>query len=593
MSVDNNSVDNFLNNLRNFDNLLNHSWNNNDFFYNFFNLHNFGYFNHLFNDLIDIDSNLFYSFNHFWNLDNLLNHYLYWLLNNDFYNSNGLNLNDLRNFDNSVFIDNNFDDLSVLNFLNSNLSDNFWDFLYSLNDHWNVVSSFNNFLNLSNSLEWSFNNSFNFFYSFFVNYLFLNNFDFLDDWDLNSNFNNLLNHLRNFNNSFVDLIDNNWSLVDNFDNVCYFLNVIDNFPCSLNFNFFNNDFLLFGEDVIFVDFHNLFYNLLNDCWHFKNLFDDFFNNDYFFLDHFNFSVLNDRHVDNFLNNSWNLNMYDFLNNNFDSDYFWNFDDSFYDLFNDSWNFNWLLDFSFNNNNFVMIDIDVFIDLDWDVNDFLDFNNLSLLNDSFDNLLDWHDLRNFNDSVNNFLDNFFDLNNLRDNSEDFKNIVNVDNIHNFCIDHTDNSLIDIEDHLVTISSLELFNFLKESFEKNSKMKFNSSGFLAAEGVDVFDSVDVRDVFHNFNNSVKLVNFNDVNKFLVEELGQSCVTLFSKFGIFGDEFLHLNCQHVDQVLGSGIRNWNFNNSVLEINNVSDSINERNINAFSSDQSVQLALEVKNNS
>jgi hypothetical protein len=55
------------------------------------------------------------------------------------------------------------------------------------------------------------------------------------------------------------------------------------------------------------------------------------------------------------------------------------------------------------------------------------------------------LRHFNNAFNDFLDNFFDFNDLGDNSEHLQYVIDVDNSHDFLIDHSDNSLIDFQSH----------------------------------------------------------------------------------------------------------------------------------------------------
>ena len=48
-----------------------------------------------------------------------------------------------------------------------------------------------------------------------------------------------------------------------------------------------------------------------------------------------------------------------------------------------------------------------------------------------------------------------------------------------------------------------------------MEFNSSGLFTAISIDIFYSVDVRYIFNNFYNSIKLINFDDIDELLLEK------------------------------------------------------------------------------
>ena len=184
--------------------------------------------------------------------------------------------------------------------------------------------------------------------------------------------------------------------------------------------------------------------------------------------------------------------------------FWNFNNSVNNFFNNSGNFNNLFNFFFNCDNFIMMYINVFNDFNWDMNYSFNLNNLRFFNDLLNNFFDCYNLRNFNNSINNFLNDFFNFNNLWNNSENFQNIIYINDIHDFSINHSNNSLINVWYN--TSFSFKFFELFKDCFKKNSKMEFYSSWFFTAVCINVFYSVDVWYIFNNFYNSVKWINFN---------------------------------------------------------------------------------------
>lgn len=56
-----------------------------------------------------------------------------------------------------------------------------------------------------------------------------------------------------------------------------------------------------------------------------------------------------------------------------------------------------------------------------------------------------------------------------------------------------------------------------------MELDSSRFLTAIGIDVFNFDHLWDVLHDFNKPVDLIYLNDIDKLLLEELGQSDIHL----------------------------------------------------------------------
>ncbi len=138
-------------------------------------------------------------------------------------------------------------------------------------------------------------------------------------------------------------------------------------------------------------------------------------------------------VDNF--SDWNclLNLNYFLAESFNSLDLGYFLDDFNDAILESRNFNDFLIVSFHLHYFILdaVDNNWHFDRNWhsDLNlDYLlNFNNLLYY------LFNSHNLRYFNYSLDYLLDYLFNLYDLGDNSEDFKNIIYIDNAHNLLID----------------------------------------------------------------------------------------------------------------------------------------------------------------
>ena len=75
--------------------------------------------------------------------------------------------------------------------------------------------------------------------------------------------------------------------------------------------------------------------------------------------------------------------------------------------------------------------------------FLNLSDFLNLNNFFNNFFNSHDLRYFHDTIDNLLDDLLNLDHFRDNPKDFQNVINIDNSHNFLVNHTDDSLIDFK------------------------------------------------------------------------------------------------------------------------------------------------------
>ena len=148
LSIFNNSVNNFLNDLRNFHNFLDNSRDNNYFFDNLLDLNDFGNFHHLFNDFVNIYSHLFYPFNSFRNLNNFFNKNLNWIINIDINSCRLFYFNDFRNFNNFGYDFFDFNYSWIFDFFNDNLCDNLRNSYNFFLNNWNLNFSINNFLDL-------------------------------------------------------------------------------------------------------------------------------------------------------------------------------------------------------------------------------------------------------------------------------------------------------------------------------------------------------------------------------------------------------------------------------------------------------------
>lgn len=306
---------NFFNNSWNLNNFLNDSWNWHNFFNNFFDLDNFWYFNHLFNDLFNYDS--FY-------LDDLL-------LNDDWNRDFNLNLSDnlLLNWykSNDFLIDDSRLRLNV-RYLHFDIN---WFFLLEVkrNNFFNFkILCDENFLSV-----WLFNNYFNLLNDFFSVSL-----DKVSHFDQNLLFN--LSHdffflnNRNFNHFFLnDFVRND--LLDNFSHSDFSLFSIGNEPWNFT--------IQIHSLTIVNDKRNLFLNF-NVSVSFKNLFVE---NLYFLYSLSSFTEINW-----FFNYLLNFNIL-FLTRHFDR---------FFNLYNLR---------NFNDNFFVVLDLDNFLFIQW--------NNLFNLN----------------------------------------------------------------------------------------------------------------------------------------------------------------------------------------------------------------------
>jgi len=104
-----------------------------------------------------------------------------------------------------------------------------------------------------------------------------------------------------------------------------------------------------------------------------------------------------------------------------------------------------------------------------------------------------------------------------------------------------------------------------------VEFNLSGFFAAIGVDVFDSVYIGNIFDDGNDSFEVISFDEVDDFLAEEFRKSFVALFSKLGIFVEILLHLLGKQVNQVFCPSILNGDLDDLLLVVNDVGNAVND----------------------
>ena len=274
---DNNLWYDSFNNLWYLNNFLYYSWNNNNLFNNLFNFYNFRYLYQFFNNLFNWYFNFFNSINMSNNLNNFLFNIFYgfWYLNvvvDDFFNFNDLGftnderitkiylfddgllwslndgfLDDLDDFDDLLYKNWNLDylfdlfhDLSGLD--NRPVSDNLDLFNTILNDdlfsyYWYFIRLFNNSISLNDS----FNNLW-YFYDFLYS---LNNWD----WFFNNSIDNLISDLDEVLDLFSDSVFNLRN--DLFNNLFYFdnlWNLNDLLDDLLNYNwnldYFFDDLLL-------------------------------------------------------------------------------------------------------------------------------------------------------------------------------------------------------------------------------------------------------------------------------------------------------------------------------------------------------------
>lgn len=436
---------NSFNNLRNLNDFLDHSRNDYDLLHDLFDFNYFGYLHHLLDYFLYGNLDFFDTVNMSQNF------------NNFFFDI----FDGLRHFD---VVINDFLNLNSFGFSNDDGISNF-------NDDWNLSFNdlnnrfFNDFLNCYDSFvdEWHLNYFFNFFWYFFddLNYFsyFLHNFfdsvhrynlfhnNFYCIWSINSigDLDYLFNNLRDFNDSLFSLDDNDRFFNDSIHRDVSDFNMIFNFFCSDNFDFLNNFLNYLFNLNNFWNSDDFLDNFLDDHRNFHNFFNNFFHWDEFLLVDDNLFDLGFNVVHNFSHSyrflDLNLFFHDFL------DYldFWDLANHLDNSVLNCRNFNSFFDGSFKRYYFVYSCCNNDGNFNGERHSFLDFNNFFNFYYLFDNLLNWNDLRHFNNAFNDLLNNFFDFNDLGDDSEHLQDVINVDNSHDFLINHSDNSLVDFQSH----------------------------------------------------------------------------------------------------------------------------------------------------
>lgn len=174
--------------------------------------------------------------------------------------------------------------------------------------------------------------------------------------------------------------------------------------------------------------------------YFNDPFDDSFDRQNLLPNNLNFSYLWNSVVDYFLDDNWLFDFHDFFNVNRGLNQLGDFDNSLDDFLHDSWHFNDLLNDLFHLDYFLYHIVNILYHFNRNVNDFFNFLDLWHFDDFLYDLFDRNHLRNLNDSLNDLLNDLLDFNNFGNDSEDFKDIVDIDNSHNLLVDHSDDSFI---------------------------------------------------------------------------------------------------------------------------------------------------------
>lgn len=491
------NLDNFLNNLFNFDDLclfdIAGDWLLDDFYWVDQFLLILNDLDRLFNNSLDFNWNLnnqcawFLDLYQFFTLDNLRNDLFY----NEFFRNFILKSDNLLNrsindffFLNNLFNWNNSFDNLLNWFFNLNV-----DIFNFLNFNW--LFNFNNFLN----------NHLNFLDRFFFNYLFDNDLNnlryfhnlFNDSWNNNNLFDNLLNFndFGNFNKLFDNFFNSDLHLFDSFNCSWNLNNLLDNTLNDLNvFNVLNNRLLNlnnfgFVDDLLceFLDWNNLRnMNFLNN-----DVVNDLRNLDNFLLDdrNFNSSINNFLNLNNLFNNDV-INLLDF----FDLDNWYKLFSNnlnFFDLSLNRSNWDWLLNYLGNLDKLLdnSLDWHKFLNIDWNFFDNLSNGYLSLSNDLYNFL------------SNNLLFNHFNFNNFWYFYNLFHNFLNI----NWYLDYLLNNLLNWNNLFLNFNNLSNFwnNMMNRLFNFNY-LCVNNNSFNNLLDLDDFRNLDsvLNDLFSNGGN-----------------------------------------------------------------------------------------------
>lgn len=123
-----------------------------------------------------------------------------------------------------------------------------------------------------------------------------------------------------------------------------------------------------------------------------------------------------------------------------------------------------------------------------------------------------------------------------------------------------------------------------------MEFNSSGFGARVGINVLDSNSLRYKLNDLNDSVELINLNNIDQFLLEELNQLGIDLGSNLGIFKGEGSQVGGEEMDEMLGPGVLDGDLNGPAAVNFNSGETVWGIGLNSWSLKKGVQISVELK---
>ncbi len=210
-------------------NLFNDSGHNHDFFDDFLNLNNLGNLNHLFDDLVNVDSDFLDSLNGSWDLNDFLDDDLDGVVLGNVMVDWLFNFDDLVDFNDSVneFLD--LDDLGNLNSLDDDLGDSFWNSNDSLVNDWHLDSSVDRFFNFLDQSGCVVDDLLDFLNSVLINDLLSDDLNGLHSWDFDLDLDYFLDCLWNLDDLLDDLNDWNWFLNSDLNDFWDVFNVVHDF----------------------------------------------------------------------------------------------------------------------------------------------------------------------------------------------------------------------------------------------------------------------------------------------------------------------------------------------------------------------------
>jgi len=129
-----------------------------------------------------------------------------------------------------------------------------------------------------------------------------------------------------------------------------------------------------------------------------------------------------------------------LNDHLHLDYFGHLDSPLHYLLNYFWYLHDFLIYFLDFYDFLHNSVNVFDDLNWNIDNFFNLLHPSIGDQFFNYFLDWHHHWDLNHSLNNLLDYPWHLDNLVVDLEASQNIFNIDTILNFLVYHGDHRLV---------------------------------------------------------------------------------------------------------------------------------------------------------